>query len=80
MTSSSIFYHYTSQESLTGILSTKRIFTCRPHPATQAWLGASNNEAVFLTRMDPNNSKEAIAFNNYRSYQEKFDKLDNISV
>ena len=38
-----------------------------PHPATPGLLGGYViKSGVFLTRMDPNNSKAAIAFNNYR--------------
>ena len=63
----SIFYHYTSKESLEGILATNTIFCSTPHPATPGLLGGYViKNGVFLTRMDPNNSKTAIAFNNYR--------------
>ena len=68
MTHSSVFYHYTSREGLAGILETETILGSHPHPATPGMLGGSNIQdgAVFLTRMDPSNSKEAIAYNNYR--------------
>ena len=63
----SIFYHYTSKESLEGILASNTIFCSTPHPATPGLLGGYViKSGVFLTRMDPNNSKAAIAFNNYR--------------
>ena len=63
----SVFYHYTSKESLEGILATSTIFCSTPHPATPGLLGGYViKSGVFLTRMDPNNSKAAIAFNNYR--------------
>ena len=63
----SIFYHYTSKESLEGILATNTIFCSTPHPATPGLLGGYViKSGVFLTRMDPNNSKAAIALNNYR--------------
>ena len=63
----SIFYHYTSKESLEGILASSTIFCSTPHPATPGLLGGYViKSGVFLTRMDPNNSKAAIAFNNYR--------------
>ena len=63
-----VFYHYTSEESLAGILATQTILPSPPHPATPGVLGGSNlkDGAVFLTRMDPTNSKMAIAYNNYR--------------
>ena len=68
MSYSSIFYHYTSRDNLAGILASKTILASHPHPATPGMLGGSNikDGAVFLTRMDPANSKRAIAFNNYR--------------
>ena len=63
----SIFYHYTSKEGLAGILASNKIFCSSPHPATPGLLGGYViKSGVFLTRMDPNNSKAAIAFNNYR--------------
>ena len=63
----SIFYHYTSKDNLEGILATNTIFCSTPHPATPGLLGGYViKSGVFLTRMDPNNSKAAIAFNNYR--------------
>jgi len=62
----SIFYHYTSKEGLAGILASNKIFCSTPHPATPGLLGGYViKNGVFLTRMDPNNSKTAIAFNNY---------------
>ena len=68
MTHSSVFYHYTSQEGLAGILEAETILASLPHPATPGMVGGSyiKDRAVFLTRMDPANSKEAIAYNNYR--------------
>jgi len=67
MTHSSVFYHYTSQEGLAGILEAETILASHPHPATPGMVGGSyiKDRAVFLTRMDPANSKEAIAYNNY---------------
>ena len=64
----SIFYHYTSLDCLAGILADQRILASPPHPATPGMVGGSyiKDGAVFFTRMDPNNSKRAIAFNNYR--------------
>ena len=64
----SIFYHYSSAENLAGILATGTILPSPPHPATPGRLGASSlkDGAIFLTRMDPTNSKRAIAYNNYR--------------
>ena len=65
-----VYYHYTSQEGLAGILDAKMILPSLPHPATPGILAGesivSSVGAVFLTRMDPTNSKETIAFNNYR--------------
>ena len=65
-----VYYHYTSQEGLAGILEAKLILPSLPHPATPGILAGesivSSLGAVFLTRMDPTNSKESIAFNNYR--------------
>ena len=65
-----VYYHYTSQEGLAGILEAKMILPSLPHPATPGILAGesivSSVGAVFLTRMDPTNSKETIAFNNYR--------------
>ena len=68
MAHSSVFYHYTSQEGLAGILETKTIRASHPHPSTPGMLGGSNIQdgAVFLTRMDPTNSKRDISYNNYR--------------
>ena len=66
----SVYYHYTSHEGLTGILDAKMILPSLPHPATPGILAGESIVksvgAVFLTRMDPTNSKESIAFNNYR--------------
>ena len=63
----SVFYHYTSKESLEGILASNTIICSTPHPATPGLLGGYViKSGVFLSRMDPNNSKAAIAFNNYR--------------
>ena len=66
----SVYYHYTSHEGLTGILDAEMILPSLPHPATPGILAGESIVksvgAVFLTRMDPSNSKEAIAFNNYR--------------
>ena len=66
----SVYYHYTSHEGLTGILDAKVILPSLPHPATPGILAGESIVksvgAVFLTRMDPSNSKESIAFNNYR--------------
>ena len=66
----SIFYHYTSLDGLAGILDTRTILASTPHPATPGMVGGSyvKDGAVFLTRMDPANSRRAIAFNNYRYY------------
>ena len=65
-----VYYHYTSHEALAGILDAKMILPSLPHPATPGILTGesivSSVGAVFLTRMDPSNSKESIAFNNYR--------------
>ena len=68
MPHSSVFYHYTSQNGLAGILATNTIVATQPHPATPGMLGGFNIQdgAVFLTRMDPSNSKRAISYNNYR--------------
>ena len=62
----SVYYHYTSHDGLTGILDAEMILPSLPHPATPGILAVKSVGAVFLTRMDPSNSKEAIAFNNYR--------------
>ena len=64
----SIFYHYTSLDGLAGILDSRTILASTPHPATPGMVGGSyvKDGAVFLTRMDPANSRRAIAFNNYR--------------
>ena len=63
---SGVYYHYTSHEGLAGILEAKMILPSLPHPATPGILAGesivSSVGAVFLTRMDPNNSKESIAF------------------
>ena len=74
MSHSSVFYHYTSKDGLAGILATKTILSSSPHPATPGMLGGSNIQdgAVFLTRMDPANSKKAISYNNYRSLKSSF--------
>ena len=66
-----VFYHYTSQECLKSILDSGVILPSRPHPATPGWLAGVNLNAtvdgsVFLTRMDPNTTKNSIAFNNFR--------------
>ena len=66
-----VFYHYTSKENLESILDSGVILPTRPHPATPGWLAGVNlnareDGAVFLTRMDPNTSKNSIAFNNFR--------------
>ena len=73
MAHSSVFYHYTSQEGLAAILESKTILASQPHPSTSGMLGGSNIQdgAVFLTRMDPANSKRAISYNNYRYYSVK---------
>ena len=66
-----VFYHYTSQECLKSILDSGVILPSRPHPATPGRLAGVNLNAtvdgsVFLTRMDPNTTKNSIAFNNFR--------------
>ena len=68
MAHASVFYHYTSQAGLAGILASNTILASQPHPATPGMLGGFNIQdgAVFLTRMDPSNSKRAISYNNYR--------------
>ena len=66
----SVFYHYTTIEGLRGIMAQGKIVP-NPNPETQnpGILGDVdlNNmpASVYFTRMDPTNSKEAIAFNNY---------------
>ena len=66
----SVFYHYTTIEGLRGIMAQGKIVP-NPNPETQnpGILGdvdLNNIPApVYFTRMDPTNSKEAIAFNNY---------------
>ena len=73
MACSSVFYYYTSRQRLKRILVTETILPSLPHPATPGILGGSNvkDGAVFLTRMDPTNSKRAIAFNNNRCKRSK---------
>ena len=63
-----VFYHYTTWDNLRGILATQTILPSPPHPATPGRFRGSSlkNGVVFLTRMDPTNSKRAIAYNNYR--------------
>ena len=68
---SSLFYHYTTKEGLDGILKSGTIKQTFPHPRTPGRLDGVNlsDGAVFLTRMDPHNNKNSIAFNNYRCVQ-----------
>lgn len=79
-----VYYHYTSHEGLAGILDAKMILPSLPHPATPGILAGesivSSVGAVFLTRMDPTNSKESIAFNNYRYvHRVKSQSADDVS-
>jgi hypothetical protein len=62
------YYHYTSSAGLAGILESGTILSSAPHPSTSGMVGGRSTQggAVFLTRMDPSNSREAIARNNYR--------------
>ena len=79
MSLTSVLYHYTSNDGLAMILESGRILPSFPHSASfnllaginlaiPGWIAGVNLTcgAVFLTRMDPNNSREAIAFNNFR--------------
>ena len=67
----SIFYHYTTLQGLNGIKTQGAIMPslcCNPsiHNHFLAGIDLKKTPAIFLTRMDPSNSKESIAFNNYR--------------
>ena len=67
----SIFYHYTTLQGLSGIKAQGAIMPslcCNPsiHNHFLAGIDLKKTPAIFLTRMDPSNSKESIAFNNYR--------------
>ena len=80
MVQSAVFYHYTSQEGLKGILKSGFIRPSRPHPATPGWLDGSNlrtnsDGVVFLTRVDPNNSRDSIAFNNFRYFERNYKSM-----
>ena len=64
----SLFYHYTSLAGLEGILSLGAILPSQPglHPTGRLGGRDVSRGAVFLTRMDPGNTRDVIAFNNYR--------------
>ena len=63
-----LLYHYTSKESLAAILRTGAILPSLPGQHPTGMLGNRDVRAgaVFLTRLDPQHSRERIAFNNYR--------------
>ena len=63
-----VYYHYTTQTGLAAILNSGTISLTFPHPNTPGVVGGKSTRGgdVFLTRMDPSNSMEAVARNNYR--------------
>ena len=63
-----VFYHYTSREGLLGILASGVILPSLPHQHTPLPPGGRGDlPTVFLTRMDPSNPREVIAYNNYQN-------------
>ena len=74
-TSPSVFYHYTTPECLEQIkslgmimpsLRTPQFQATTSIPSVIAGFDIKDTPTIFLTRMDPSNPKESIAFNNYR--------------
>ena len=67
-----VFYHYTTQQCLEQIKNEGMLRPCLPpmpsSPISHIIDGVDikDKKTIFLTRMDPNNPKESIAFNNYR--------------
>ena len=64
-----VFYHYTTLECLEQIMSQGMILPFFPPPQIPSDFDGIDIRfypTIFLTRMDPLNSKESIAFNNYR--------------
>jgi len=64
----SVFFHYTTPECLQQIQSQRMIMPFLPPPSVPSifyGLDLRDTPTIFLTRMDPSNPKESIAFNNY---------------
>merc|ERR1712010_238305 len=67
-TTPTVFYHYTTPECLEKILGMGMILPYLPPtqiPSDFAGINIRKIPTIFSTRMDPSNSKRAIAFNNY---------------